>query len=314
MVSEYVAFDAPRGSSRAPKGVPALRKSVPGIEPCQVCAGATAPYRHEWMKRCRSCGVLSADLPVAIPERPQDGGLDESGRLAGLEPLRVSNNARLLEALARHGAAPGQRLLDVGCGAGILLGQATEAGYDALGVEPDANVMHLARRNGDVRHGYFPDTLRANETFDVIVFNDAFEHIPDIKCALAAAARHLRPGGLLCLNCPDKRGLFFRVAAALDRIGLSRPYDRLWQRGFPSPHVWYFEPAQLAQAAGGFGLTPVEEVRLETVKLEGLWDRIRYGGENLLIGAAALAFTWATYPLAALLPSDATACVFRKTA
>jgi SAM-dependent methyltransferase len=311
MVSEYVALDA--GSD------PALATQLVGasahrqfLEPCQICSGRAGRYRHDWLKRCSKCGVLSADLPVAIPERPHDGGLDEDCRLAGLEPLRHSNNARLLEALARHGAAPGQRLLDVGCGAGILVGQAVVAGYDAEGVEPDANVLRLARRNGKVRHGYFPSALEPDEAFDVIVFNDVFEHIPNLTATLADIASRLRPGGLLCLNCPDKRGLFFRVAAALDRLGMPQPYDRLWQRGLPSPHVWYFEPAHLAHATRGFGLTHVEDVRLATVKLDGLWERIRCGGENLLVTAAAFVFTLATYPLAALLPSDATACVFRK--
>jgi SAM-dependent methyltransferase len=311
MASEYVAFDATRGLPR-PQDASAARSSRRSLGPCQVCGGPTLPYRHDWLRRCDGCGVLSADLPVTIPDRPHDGGLDEDGRLAGLEPLRVSNNALLLEALARHGARPSQRFLDVGCGAGILVGQAVAAGYDAEGVEPDANVLRLARRDGTVRHGYFPAALAPNETFDVIVFNDVFEHIPNLAGTLADITSRLRPGGLLCLNCPDKRGLFFRVAATLDRLGMPQPYDRLWQRDFPSPHVWYFEPAHLAHAAKGFGLTHLEDVRLATVKLDGLWERIRYGGENLMVGAAAFAFSVATYPLAALLPSDATACVFRK--
>ena len=311
MASEYVALGA------GPRPVHATQRAGASagrqfLEPCQICSGRAGRYRHDWLKRCGTCGVLSADLPVAIPELPRDGVIDEDCRLAGLEHLRRSNNARLLEALARQGAAPGQRLLDVGCGAGILLGQAGAAGYEAEGVEPDANVLRLARRNGRVRHGYFPSTLEPDETFDIIVFNDVFEHIPDLAGTLADISRCLRPGGLLCLNCPDKRGLFFRVAAMLDRLGMPRPYDRLWQRDFPSPHVWYFKPAHLAHAARGFGLTHVQDVRLATVKLDGLWQRIRCGGESLLVGAAAFAFTWATYPLAALLPSDATACVFRK--
>lgn len=311
MVSEYVAPDA---TLSIPTIKPASSTRT-GLGPrivCPICGGATLRYRHDWLRRCRGCGVLSAELPVDIPDRPQADGLDEDDRLAGLEPVRTANNARLLEALRRHGAKAGQTLLDVGCGAGILLGQAAEAGFAALGVEPDANVLPLARRHGTVRHGYFPDALGAGEMFDVVIFNDAFEHIPDMAATLEAAARCLKPGGLLCLNCPDKRGLYFRVAAALDRLGLPQAYDRLWQRGLPSPHVWYFEPAQLARAAARVGLTPVEDVRLATVKLEGLWSRIRCGGDGALVGAAAFAFAVGTYPLAAMLPSDATASIFRK--
>lgn len=311
MVSEYVAHRATLSPPKTHTRTPARTDLGPRVA-CPICGGAVLRYRHDWLRRCRGCGVLSAELPVDIPNAPQVEGLDEDDRLAGLEPVRTANNLLLLDALRRHGATPGQRLLDVGCGAGILLAQAADAGFEAVGVEPDANVLRLARRRGDVRHGYFPDALEPGETFDIVVFNDVFEHIPDMAGTLAAAVRSLRPGGLLCLNCPDRRGLYFCIAAMLDRLGLPQAYDRLWQRGLPSPHVWYFEPAHLARAARQAGLTPIDDVRLATVKLGGLWSRIRCGGSGLLVGAAAYAFAVAMHPLAALAPSDATASLFRK--
>lgn len=288
---------------------------MPSTRECQVCGDAVLRFRHDWLFRCERCGVLSADFPVEIPDEASEGGIDEAAREAGLAELRRRNNLRLLAELSRL-TSSGGRLLDVGSGPGFLLAQASQSGFRAEGIEPDANTVELARRLGaPVRHGFFPDALRADETFDVIVFNDVLEHIPDLRGALDASFRHLAPGGVLCLNCPDKRGLFFRVAALFDRLGLTGPYDRLWQRGLPSPHVWYFTPDLLAQAAAASGFKPLSKLRLATVELGGLWQRIRAVKDgSMLVSVASFAFAVATYPLASLVPSDATAVFLRKPA
>ncbi len=285
---------------------PARASLVSEIEPCQVCGDVTLRFRHPWLRRCEECGVLSSIDPVLIPGQAAEAGIDEAARSTGLDPLRRRNNTRLLGALKRL-KPPGRTLLDVGSGPGFLLNQAREAGFSAEGIEPDANTV------GAARHGRFPDVLDPSETFDVIVFNDVLEHIPDLTGALAASLHHLRPGGILCLNCPDMRGLFYRVASAADRIGFSGPYDRLWQRGLPSPHVWYFTPALLTQAATRTGFEPAATLRLDTIELMGLWSRIR-ADRNTSIGVAltSYAFAAAVYPLSKVLPSDATAGFFRK--
>jgi SAM-dependent methyltransferase len=280
---------------------------------CDLCGGALAPHRHGWVRRCQACGSLRSDLPLAIPDRAGGSALDEALRETGLEDLRWINNGRLLDVVAAH-APSSARLLDVGCGPGFLLQAAGARGLAPQGLEPDANVVEAAKARGaPVRHGFFPQALGADERFDVIVFNDVLEHIPAIGAALAASAAHLAPGGLLVVNAPDRRGLFFRAADIADRLGLSGAYERLWQKGLPSPHVWYLTPQALARGAGGHGLAPVAHVRLKTVALAGLWSRIRYVKDQpLALSLAALAFSVLTLPLARLLPADASATVFRK--
>ena len=284
-----------------------------GAGPCPICGGRAATWRHDWLARCPDCGVLSSKLGIAIPSQAGGALLDESLREAGLDSLRRRNNARLLTRLKGLNRDSG-RLLDVGSGPGFLLSQARELGFEAEGVEPDANTIAAARARGAVvRHGFFPAVLAADERFDAIVFNDVLEHIPDLDGALDAAALHLAPGGLLCLNCPDRRGLYFKVADLLDRLGLSGPYDRLWQMGLPSPHVWYFTPADLERAAARRGLEPVGRERLDTVGLAGLWARIRYvRAQPLWLSAAAYVFALASWPISRLAPADAVVCFFRK--
>jgi SAM-dependent methyltransferase len=282
------------------------------LRTCDVCQGRLVGFRHDWLWRCDGCGVLHSTFEVAIPDQAGGEAMDEAMREVGLEALRAKNNDRLLTAL--KALDPGVRFLDVGSGPGFLLAHAKTMGFEPQGIEPDANTVAAARSRGaEVRHGYFPDVLGTDERFDVVVFNDVLEHIPDLGAALAACAVHVREGGVLTLNCPDRRGFFFRTAAVLDRLGVSGPYDRLWQRGLPSPHVWYLTTDNLAQAAAAHGFAPAGEVRLETVELVGLWQRIRYvKDQSLALSLAAYLFTLATYPLTRLFPADSTVCFFRK--
>ncbi|WP_374470926.1 methyltransferase domain-containing protein [Phenylobacterium sp.] len=296
----------------------ALARDV-GPEPapasaCPVCGGRLARFRHDWLRRCEGCGTLRGLLEIAIPDTPSEALIDEAAREAGLAALRERNNAVLLDAVERAGL-PGRRLLDVGSGPGFLLRQAAARGFQAEGVEPDANVIAATRGQGlAVRHGYFPDALDPGASYDLIVFNDVLEHVPDAAAALEASFRHLAPAGVLCLNCPDRRGLFFRTAAALDRLGVSGPYDRLWQKGLPSPHVWYFTPDGLRRAGARAGFTPLGEVPLRTVDIAGLWQRIRFvKGGSLPASLAAYGFAVAATPVSAVLP-DAVACLLRKPA
>ncbi len=283
--------------------------ATPFDAPCALCGGAWLAYRRAWLRRCAGCGALRADLPVTIGAASV---IDEGQREAGLVALRQVNNDRLLDRLAQ--LSKGRALLDIGCGPGFLLRDAAAHGFTAQGVEPDADVVAAASAQGaPVRHGYFPQALRADERFDVIVFNDVLEHIADIPAALAASAAHLNEGGLLCVNCPDRRGLIYRVADLADRFGFSGALKRLWQVGLPSPHLWYLTPQALERAAARAGLAPAAAVRLESVVTKGLWRRIRYvKGQSLLLSLAAYAFALSTVPLARLLPADSSASIFRR--
>jgi SAM-dependent methyltransferase len=210
---------------------------------CDVCGGRLEPFRRPWLAHCAGCGVLASSFAPAIPDTRTDTGIDEAAREEGLAPVRAINNARLLAELTRLGASG--RLLDVGCGPGFFLGAAKAAGFEVVGIEPDANTVETGRRIGEVRHGYFPDASPAGERFDVIVMNDVLEHMPTPGQVVAACRERLNPGGVLVLNCPSRHGLFYGVATALDRLGVSGPYERLWQRDLPSPHLWYFTPETL---------------------------------------------------------------------
>lgn len=280
---------------------------------CPVCLGLMRRGRKAWLYVCQGCGVLGSDLTPAIPAEASESVINERQREVGLNQVRDANNASILAALRRELQGP-KRLLDVGSGPGFFLRAAREAGFIVSGIEPDANVVDRARAGGfDVRQGYFPDCLDAAERFDAIVFNDVLEHIPDAAAAVDAAARHLAPGGLLVLNCPDRQGFFYRAATLMDRLGFSGPFLRMWQHGTPSPHRWYFTKNDLFVLGVRHGLVAAGSVALRTLSREGLAHRVFYmRDQSRVTGWVAYLGARLVLPLLPLLRPDLAVAILRK--
>ena len=281
---------------------------------CIVCYSPLKAGLSGWHHTCPACAYESAALAVAINHAAEHAEIDEQVRETSLKALR-QDNFRTIVALVRQFAAPQARtLLDVGSAHGWFLEMAAGA-FEVVGVEPDEAVARrTAARGLPVRIGYFPQALADGERFDVIVFNDVIEHIPDIRAALRDCYNRLAPEGTLVLNLPSSRGLFYRLSKAFARIGLRGPFDRLWQKGMPSPHVHYFNPANLTKLVEREGFALRHSTELAAVKAEGLWERLTVFG-NVHPFKAALQYTcirWLLLPLMGLFPSDIIVCIYRK--
>ena len=241
---------------------------------CPACDRTPATAIRPWLRRCPGCGLwasaLAGDRPDWAPH------VEEAQREAGLRPLRRENFERVLDVLARHGRLEGARLLEVGCAHGWFLECAARRGVVATGLEPDPGVAAKALAAGlDVRQGYFPGAVREGETFDIVAFNDVFEHLEDPPRILQASARILRLGGRLVLNLPDSEGLLFRTACRLARFGIGAPLERLWQARFRFPHVWYFNAENLERLMARHGFRLLRGEGLPALRRRGLWARLR---------------------------------------
>ena len=263
-----------------------------------------------WRWDCASCGFLASDLVPRIGD--SDASIDEAERARALGPLRQRNFSRLLDRIDAKALAGQRRLLDVGCAHGWFMELARERGYEVHGIEPDKEIAEVARGKGlDVRIGFFPDDLASGERFDLVVFNDVLEHMPDPCQTLSDVRERLSEGGLLVVNLPNSRGMLYRAATMLSKVGVRDPHDRLWQVGFPSPHLSYFHPDGLARLAVSKGFREVDRGELPLFDIATLWGRLRF---DRALGAPAAAVIWvalvAAYPVMRLLPSDITFQIF----
>jgi SAM-dependent methyltransferase len=267
---------------------------APTSRPCQACGGTATVTQDPWAFRCGVCGTWTSsldDLPVTI-------SLDEQSRRTGLEAIRRENFERVLDALGRVRNLHGARVLDVGAAHGWFVEAASRRGADAVGIEPDAVVAAMATERGlAVRSGWFPDDLPVGEQYDVIAFNDVFEHLRDPRAVLEQIRHRLRPGGCLLLSLPDAHGLGFRLARTLRRVGLRGPYQRLWQVGFPSPHLWYFSRAGLVRLLTDSGLRVAFSGSLPTLTRRGLWHRVHFERRPSVGSAVQWASIWLLAPV-----------------
>jgi SAM-dependent methyltransferase len=280
---------------------------------CIVCGSQKRAGLSSWHASCPACAYESASLSPTINTLSAHARLNEQDREAGLKALR-KENFETITALAALYAAPGAtQLLDVGCAHGWFL-EAASARFSVCGIEPDRAIAQRARAQGlPVRDGYFPDALQLGERFDVIVFNDVIEHIPDIDRALAACNKRLREQGLLILNLPNSKGFFFRLSKLLARLGWHGPFERLWQKGLPSPHVHYFDANNLAGLVGQHGFTLVHSAELASLRAGGLLQRLRCAGTGSKLGLyLQFVLVLCMIPLLRLFPSDSVVCLFRK--
>jgi SAM-dependent methyltransferase len=234
--------------------------------------------------------------------------LSEDDRFRGLAPIRLANFQTLFEHLSRFTPLESLRVLDVGCAYGWFLEAAAAQRMTAVGIEPDARTAQIARARGlDVIQGYFPDSLPDAASFDVVVFNDALEHIPGVNGILAASGQALKRNGFLVLNLPSSSGSLFRLALIAARLGWLAPWKRLWQMAFPSPHVYYFNRTNLDAALQAHGFQRVAARATRVFHPSGLWSRLKldrrsHPAANLLLYFELLA----AYPFYRLLGSSDT--------
>ena len=97
--------------------------------------------------------------------------------------------------------ARGARVLELGCGTGLILGRIARTAKEAVGIDLSEGMAQQARERGlDARIGSVCDLPFDDEQFDLTYSFKVLAHVPDIEAALREAARVTRPGGHLLLE------------------------------------------------------------------------------------------------------------------
>lgn len=202
-----------------------------------------------------------------------------------MRPLHVINELRLdylCQAIAGHfiGAEPsklaGLRILDVGCGAGLLCEPLARRGAQITGIDAAARNVAAARSHAasqgiaiDYRVGDPAAALRPDERFDVVLLLEVVEHVADVEAFVAAAGRHIASGGLLIVSTIDRTWKSFAVAI----VGAEYVF-RVLPKG---THEWrrFVRPAELESAArrAGFALADIRGMRYLPLLHRASWVR-----------------------------------------
>ena len=113
----------------------------------------------------------------------------------------------------------GLRLLDIGCGGGLLSEPMARLGAEVLGADPARTNIEVATLHADksglaidYRAATAEELAALGETFDVILAMEVVEHVADLDAFIAACSRMLRPDGILIVATINRTLKAFALA------------------------------------------------------------------------------------------------------
>ena len=171
-------------------------------------------------------------------------------------PLHLLNPVRV-QFIAERTALAGRRVLDVGCGGGLLAEALSRAGARVTAIDLAPGMIEVARLHAaesalavDYRLAAAEEVAAAEPAaFDVVTCMEMLEHVPRPAAMTATLARALRPGGALFVSTINRnlRSFLLAIVGAEYLLGLiprgTHEYERL------------ILPSELARWARAAGLT-----------------------------------------------------------
>jgi len=167
------------------------------------------------------------------------------------KPLHDINPLRL-DWIAQHAPLQGARVLDVGCGGGILAEAMARRGAKVTGIDLSEKALrvaqlHLLESRLDIRYEMSSVDDVAGE-FDLVTCMELLEHVPEPAAMVAACARLVRPGGQVFFSTINRnpKSYLFAVVGAEYVLGLLPKGTHDYQR--------FIKPSELSRWSRAAGL------------------------------------------------------------
>jgi 2-polyprenyl-6-hydroxyphenyl methylase/3-demethylubiquinone-9 3-methyltransferase len=135
-------------------------------------------------------------------------------------PLHQINPLRL-EWINAHAPVRGQRILDIGCGGGILADSMARKGADVLGIDLSSKALKVAQLHAleagttGVEYREISAEACAQEqpaSFDIVTCMEMLEHVPDPASVVMACAALVKPGGWVFFSTINRNTKAFMLA------------------------------------------------------------------------------------------------------
>ena len=162
---------------------------------------------------------------------------------------------------------PGDRILEIGCGIGTVVFELSRQGYEVTGTDISREaIAYGLEKYGDIRLEVQPAEILPyeNESFDVVLSFDLFEHIARIEKHISEVLRVLRPGGFYLFQTPNKYSNIIFETLSTKSFG--------WRRAHPSLHT----PGKLKRRLARHGfevqfvkMNPINKFTIEKLRKLG---------------------------------------------
>ena len=147
---------------------------------------------------------------------------------------------------------PDERILDVGCGDGVLTRRIIERGASVVGIDSSAEMIDAAKAAGLDAHRLEAQDMRFDAEFDAAFSNAALHWMLDRDAVAAAIFRALKPGGRFAGEMGGEGNI------AILRQGIRA---ELSERGYPVPAQdpqWYPSPEEFGRVYGAAGFVGID--------------------------------------------------------
>ena len=184
--------------------------------------------------------------------------------LGEFRPLHDINPLRL-DWIDGHAGLSGRRVVDVGCGGGILAESMARRGAEVLGIDLSTKPLRVAQLhaleaalNGLIYQEMAAEALAAESpaSFDVVTCMEMLEHVPDPASVVRACAILARPGGWVFFSTISRNAKAFALAI----VGAEHLL-KLLPKG-THEYARFLRPSELSRYA--------REAGLEVVQIKGL--------------------------------------------
>lgn len=239
---------------------------------CKICGGKTIiKYRRLYDDRhgypgwfdlmeCIECGFMQTSPQLTTKEIGKI--YSEYYPRSNITSGQVKDSAKNMpskETILKKGLGgtchfdtkKGERVLDIGSGAGYSLAEIKELGGTAYGVDPDTNAQRIAKELGfKFQLGFLEDCKFPQKYFDLITASQVLEHTPDPTALLISCKNILKNGGRIRMSFPNTGAL----------------YKRFWRRYWLHWHIPYHlnhfnkNSVKILAKKAGLGITKLETV------------------------------------------------------
>lgn len=169
--------------------------------------------------------------------------------LHDINPLR-------LEFIERYAQLGGKRVVDVGCGGGILTEGLVKHGADALGIDLSEELIDVADLHGletGIQAHYQKISAEQlaqeqPESFDHVTCMEMLEHVPDPGSIISACAKMVKPGGMVFFSTLNRKPKAYLLSIVAAEYLL-----KMLPKG-THEYKTFIKPSELCQSARASGL------------------------------------------------------------
>lgn len=176
---------------------------------------------------------------------------DQYARTAGFVPALGAPVLALLD------PQPGERIIDLGCGDGVLTAELVAAGAEVVALDASPEMVAGARARGLDASVADGQAFDVGTGFDAVFSNAALHWMPDMDAVLACVARALRPGGRFVAECGGHgcvAAIGTALGAVLARRGVATDDVRPWT--FPTDEAYAARLVAAGFVVDQIGLIP----------------------------------------------------------